>query len=134
VVSRAARLAAALALAGCVHAHKLEAPAQPRVERQHGATGIPVAMSPDALMRPGAAERLQRALRAQGLLDPKARLSGLDDATRAALRSFQMKRGLPATGLPSYSTVRALGLRVDEVFVHGPRSGRTASAPATTRP
>jgi hypothetical protein len=134
VVTRAACVLGALALAGCRHAHTLEPPAQPHLERQQGATGIPVAMSADALMCPGASVRIQRALRARGLLDEKARVSGLDDATRAALRSFQMKRGLPATGLPSYSTVRALGLRVDEVFVHGPRGGRAASAPATTRP
>ena len=45
--------------------------------------------------------------------------------TRDALRAFQKREGLPATGLPSYETVEHLGLDLEKIF----RSTRHAEAP-----
>ena len=45
--------------------------------------------------------------------------------TRDALRAFQKREGLPATGLPSYETVEHLGLELDTIF----RSTTHAEAP-----
>lgn len=79
-------------------------------------TGIPVASTPQGLLRNGAEERIQRRLEAQRLLTESQRTGRLDEATRNALRTFQRKEGLPTTGLPSYETVDHLGLKLDDIF------------------
>jgi hypothetical protein len=99
-------------------------PAPPGGKSDHepGAeTGIPVASTPQGLMRDGAERRIQERLHARGLL-PAGEFSGvLDGETRAALRTFQKSQGLPVTGLPSYETVDHLGLDLDAIFHSTPR-------------
>jgi len=86
------------------------APAGGKSDHEPGAeTGIPVASTPQGLMREGAERRIQE------------RLHTLDAETRAALRAFQKSQGLPATGLPSYETVDHLGLELDAIFHSTPR-------------
>jgi len=84
-------------------------------------TGIPVASTPQGLMRDGAERRIQERLHARGLLDSDDRSGVLDGETRAALRAFQKSQGLPVTGLPSYETVDHLGLDLDAIFHSTPR-------------
>ena len=90
-------------------------PTKPELE-QGAETGIPVASSPQGLLRDGAEKRLQLRLKERGLLTAAQCTGQLDHPTRQALRTFQRKEGLPATGLPSYETVDHLGLDLDEVF------------------
>lgn len=84
---------------------------------EHGAeTGIPVSSSPQGLLREGAELRLQRRLKARGLLSEAECTGRLDAPTIRALRAFQKDEGLPTTGLPSYETVDHLGLDLDDIF------------------
>jgi peptidoglycan hydrolase-like protein with peptidoglycan-binding domain len=111
----------AAAPAACLHTRAAPPPPEtvpatkPEVER--GAeTGTPVASTPQGLLHDGAERRIQERLRAEGLLT-EAQLTGrLDPATQQALRDYQKREGLPATGLPSYETVEHLGLKLDSVF------------------
>ncbi len=98
------------------------APAGGKSDHEPGAeTGIPVASTPQGLMREGAERRIQERLHARGLLDASESSGALDADTRAALRTFQKSQGLPATGLPSYETVDHLGLDLDVIFHSMPR-------------
>jgi peptidoglycan hydrolase-like protein with peptidoglycan-binding domain len=108
-------------------------------------SGVPFAPAPDGLLRPHAVAALQDRLVAEGLLRKGLRSGTLDPPTREALRAFQEKRGLPATGLPSYRTVETLKLDPKAIFFdarhppppepppagdHGSVGGPTALAPA----
>ncbi len=98
-------------------------------------TGIPVAATPQGLMRDGAETRIQERLKARGLLRADQSNGQLDADTRAALRTFQKSKGLPTTGLPSYETVDNLGLDLDAIFHSTPRPGDpTAAAVRARRP
>jgi peptidoglycan hydrolase-like protein with peptidoglycan-binding domain len=144
---RAAALASALLGAGavangCAHTHAPPAPpgAVPPAKPDHelGAeTGIPVARTPQGLMRDGAEKRIQDRLRARGLLSADQCTGQLDDDTRGALRTFQKSQGLPTTGLPSYETVDHLGLDLDAIFHATPRprdpTAAAGGAPAASR-
>jgi peptidoglycan hydrolase-like protein with peptidoglycan-binding domain len=107
--------------AGCAHTHATPpppsavAPTKPDHE-QAAETGIPVASTPQGLMKEGAEKRIQQRLETKGLLTAEQVNGQLDPPTRDALRKFQKKSGLPPTGLPSYETVRSLGLDLDAVF------------------
>jgi len=79
-------------------------------------TGLAVASTPQGLMQEGAEAAIQRRLQAKGFLHGEQSRGQLDSSTRAALRAFQKSEGLPATGLPSYETVRHLGLSLDAIF------------------
>src|SRR5207237_7297621 len=94
-------------------------------DHEHGAeTGLTVASTPQGLMRDGAEAKLQERLRAKELLPAGHRTGQLDADTREALRRHQKRAGLPVTGLPSYETVRSLGLPLDTIFLAvEPRSG-----------
>ncbi|HEY8924332.1 MAG TPA: peptidoglycan-binding domain-containing protein [Polyangia bacterium] len=124
-----AALAAGLAPA-CGHVH--EAPPPPaavpatKPDHEHGVeTGLTVSSTPQGLMREGAEARIQERLRAKELLPAGHRTGQLDADTRDALRRYQERAGLPATGLPSYETIRSLGLPLDTIFLAiEPRSGR----------
>jgi peptidoglycan hydrolase-like protein with peptidoglycan-binding domain len=59
---------------------------------------------------------LQARLGAKGLLPAEHRTGRLDAETREALRRYQQREGLPATGLPSYETVQHLDLELDSIF------------------
>ena len=106
--------------AGCVHAHHAPPPAAvPATKPDHervAETGIPVASTPQGLMREGAEKKIQERLRDKGLLGADQCSGQLDPDTRAALRTFQKREGLPTTGLPSYETIDKLGLDLDEIF------------------
>jgi peptidoglycan hydrolase-like protein with peptidoglycan-binding domain len=79
-------------------------------------SGVPFAPAPEGLLKPGAIETIQVRLASQGLLPAAHRDGLLDAATREALRRFQEKKDLPATGLPSYRTIEALRLAPDKAF------------------
>jgi peptidoglycan hydrolase-like protein with peptidoglycan-binding domain len=80
--------------------------------------------SATGILKDGGAALLQQRLHAQGYLTNDKKTGKLDDATEAALRSFQRDRHLPATGIPDDATVNALGLKPSDVF-------RTANSPAS---
>jgi hypothetical protein len=77
--------------------------------------GPPVPATPDGLLAPGGARRVQEALVARGHLGA-ARSDEIDDATSAALRRLQREEGLAATGFPDRETLRRLGLDPAEVY------------------
>ena len=108
----------ACATVGCAHARGVAPPAQsalPAVEVD--SSGVPFAPAPEGLLRPGAVEVIQSRLEVRGLLQGSAPTTGrLDPPTRDALRRFQSKSDLPATGLPSYRTIEALNLKADSIF------------------
>jgi hypothetical protein len=131
---RPVAVVAALLVGGtaCVHTRATPpppetiAPTKPDHE-QAVETGIPVASTPQGLLRAGAEKRIQSRLHARGLLRPEQVNGQLDGVTRQALRKFQKSEGLPATGLPSYETVERLGLKLDEIF-HTTRRPRDPTA------
>lgn len=74
-----------------------------------------VSASPEELMNPGSARRIQDALRGRGYA--KAGSSGhLDAATAAALRRFQHDQDLAETGAPDRETLRRLGIDPGTVY------------------
>lgn len=106
----------------CGHVHEPPPPpaAVPatKPDHEHGAeTGLTIASTPQGLMREGAEGRIQERLRAKDLLPASHRTGQLDADTREALRRHQQRAGLPATGLPSYETIRSLGLPLDAIFL-----------------
>jgi peptidoglycan hydrolase-like protein with peptidoglycan-binding domain len=118
---QAGTVLALLAMAACGHTRAEPPPpsavAPTKPDHEQGAeTGIPVASTPQGLLRDGAEKRLQLRLKERGLLTAAQCSGQLDPATRKALRAFQRSEGLPATGLPSYETVDHLGLDLDQVF------------------
>lgn len=82
--------------------------------------GIPVAVNPVVLMRPGSVETLQRRLVERELLkEANFRRGELDAPTLAALAEAQADAELPVVGIPNYATMLELGLEPTEVFVAG---------------
>jgi peptidoglycan hydrolase-like protein with peptidoglycan-binding domain len=130
--------------AGCAHTHAQPPPpasvppTKPPFE-QGAQTRIPVASTPQGLLKEGAVRKIQERLRARGLLAGDPIADQLDADTRAALAKFQKQEGLPATGLPSYETARHLGLDLDEIFQttqhpREPPPSPAASPPAAPKP
>jgi hypothetical protein len=123
------------AAAGCAHTHQTPPPpaAVPATKPDHepaAETGIPVASTPQGLMKDGAEKKIQERLRAKRLLRAEQCNGQLDADTREALRQFQKSEGLPTTGLPSYETVDHLGLSLDAIF-HTTARPVDRTAPAT---
>jgi peptidoglycan hydrolase-like protein with peptidoglycan-binding domain len=81
-------------------------------------------------MHDGAQKKIQDRLRARRLLAADQCTGEFNLQTRDALRAFQKREGLPATGLPSYETVEHLGLDLDKIF----RSTQHAEAPPRRAP
>ena len=81
--------------------------------------GVAIAVSMEGLMVPGGVERMQRALVARELLSAPYRDGQLDRPTLEAILELQRRSELPAVGLPSYASVRALGIDPSDVFVSG---------------
>lgn len=107
--------------AGCFHTHAPPKPPQAVAatkpeQEQARETGTPVASTPQGLMHEGGEQKLQERLRARGLLAEDDVTGKLDMPTQEALRKFQKSKGLPTTGLPSYETVDALGLKLDTIY------------------
>ena len=106
---------------GCAHTQATPPPpaaAPPsKPDHEHAVeTGLVVASTPQGLMQDGAEAKIQQRLQAKGFLHGEQTSGQLDQPTRAALRAFQKSEGLPATGLPSYETVRHLDLSLDTIF------------------
>ena len=106
---------------GCAHTHTTPPPpaAVPptKPEREQAAeTGIPISGTAHGILQDGAERRIQRRLAEKGFLNGEQTEGQLDPKTREALSRFQKHEGLPPTGLPSYETVRHLGLDLDSVF------------------
>jgi peptidoglycan hydrolase-like protein with peptidoglycan-binding domain len=106
---------------GCAHTHATPPPpaAVPptKPERERAAeTGIPISGTAHGILQDGAERKIQRRLHEKGLLDGEQTDGQLDPKTREALSRFQKHEGLPPTGLPSYETVRHLGLDLDSIF------------------
>jgi hypothetical protein len=90
-----------------------------------------VSASPEGLMNPGSARRIQEALKARGLLagEPSGEL---DEPTSAALRRFQQTQDLAQTGAPDRETLRRLGVDPQEVYrtvPHGQEAGVPEAQP-----
>jgi peptidoglycan hydrolase-like protein with peptidoglycan-binding domain len=123
----AAVLVAAALLAGCGGARRVEAPAAPAEARPEApdrpeekgvppAAGRPrVPASPEALLAEGAVMDIQEALADLGHLG-EHRKGELDDATSAALRTFQAEVGLAETGFPDRETLSKLGVDPDAAY------------------
>jgi hypothetical protein len=76
----------------------------------------PLATSPAALLEPRALRTVQEKLSSRGELSKDDESGKFDEPTRRALRSFQRKNGLPATGMPDDVTVQKLGLDPGQIF------------------
>jgi len=75
---------------------------------------VPVATAPDALLKPGADDKIRERLGAGGFLPRDAKAS--EGSMRDGLRRFQKANDLPATGVPDHETVKKLGLDPDQTF------------------
>jgi hypothetical protein len=78
---------------------------------------MPVATKPEALLAPGAADKIRERLVDTGYLDEDAAPSA--GAMRDSIQRFQRAQDLPATGVPDHATVERLGLDPDETFRRG---------------
>ncbi len=133
-MSRRLSLAAALAVTAfaCRHTERVgnpgtpstdEEPRAPRVTKIPPREGRPeVAVSPQELMRPGSAKKIQKGLQDEGYL--REVTGSLDRETSVALRRFQHDQGLAETGAPDRETLRRLGVDPQEVYSTG--SGESA--------
>jgi hypothetical protein len=82
--------------------------------------GIPIGVAPESLMTAEGIGAVQRRLVEEDLLDADAFDRGLlDEPTLDAIRALQRREELPDVGLPTYATVRALGIDLDDVFLTG---------------
>jgi hypothetical protein len=96
---------------------------------EQGQREIPVATSAAGLLKPGAEKQIDDKLAAGGFLrrsdDAGGTTGSKDDGQRSAssrseaLRRFQEKNNLPATGMPDHETVRKLGLNPNDMFKAG---------------
>jgi hypothetical protein len=121
----------ALALGGCRHARTVapptpsteaaaaSPPARQIAERRKTETGVPLATSPEGLLKPGAEAMIQQRLSIEGLLSEEQQSGHLDAVTKRALERFQEAHDLPATGEPDAATVGKLGLNGKEIFREG---------------
>jgi hypothetical protein len=75
---------------------------------------VPVATAPEALLKPGAEDKIRERLIAGGFIDRDEKESGA--AMRRGLRRFQKEHDLPATGVADHQTVKGLGLDPDQIF------------------
>jgi hypothetical protein len=84
------------------------------------ACGVPLAVSPEGLIRPEAIGSVQQRLVEEQLLaDGGFRRGTLDAPTLDAILELQRREELPETGVPTYATIEALGLDRGEVFHAG---------------
>jgi peptidoglycan hydrolase-like protein with peptidoglycan-binding domain len=126
---RSLALTALLALVGCAHAKKTEKqPANTTngTERPSEDIGVripeapgrpPLAATPEAMFVEGGVAKIQHALEQNGLL--KDHETGkLDEETTAAVRKFQERSGIAATGVPDHETIVKLGLDPNQLFRH----------------
>ncbi|BDG08399.1 peptidoglycan-binding domain-containing protein [Anaeromyxobacter paludicola] len=79
----------------------------------------PIAASPDAMLAPGGATKIQDALASRGLFHGQ-KSGKIDTETSGALKRFQAREGLAATGAPDHETLQRLGLDPKQVFQTNP--------------
>jgi hypothetical protein len=90
-------------------------PAGPGSELHPGKPdAVPVATAPEALLAPGAEDKIRERLSAQGFLKDDAK--GSEGSMREGIRRFQEAHDLPATGVADRATVKGLGLEPDQIF------------------
>jgi peptidoglycan hydrolase-like protein with peptidoglycan-binding domain len=77
----------------------------------------PVRTTPNAMIPPGQMRKVQVALAQHG--QSVNETGHLDEKTESALRKFQNARGVPATGMPDFETVRLLGLDPQQIYLSG---------------
>jgi peptidoglycan hydrolase-like protein with peptidoglycan-binding domain len=127
-----------LGLSGCFHTTKPGLPKQEQAEKKKPAakkgtgraqpaareeetaaappssSGVPLSTSPGGLLTDDGLAAVQEKLVDEGHLE---RTTGaFDERTRSALKDFQKKNGLAATGAPDLATVRQLGLEPEGIF------------------
>ncbi len=94
-------------------------PERAKAEKQEGVKPRPggprVPATPEGLLGAEAVRDVQRALADRGLLGGH-REGDLDRATSAAVRRFQEREGLAATGMPDRETLRALGVSAERAY------------------
>jgi peptidoglycan hydrolase-like protein with peptidoglycan-binding domain len=73
-----------------------------------------MAMTPAALLKPGAVRQLQEALNNHGIEAPEN--GAFDQATQKSLIEFQRKAKIAQTGLPDRETLKQLGLDADAIY------------------
>ena len=128
---------AAVALMSCAHAKqtkeqetakteadtpKEEKKAEEKAKAPPRTETLATSKTTKQMFKPEGLKKLQTALASK---DAKEDENGqLDSQTQEALRAYQKKQGLPATGLPDYETLRRLGLKPDEVFHREPPGER----------
>lgn len=78
--------------------------------------GVPLATSPGGLLAPGAEQKIREQLVAHGFLKDDAKSGAMSEG----LRRCQAAHDLPATGMPDNATIKALGLKPDQIFRQGP--------------
>lgn len=103
-----------LSVAACSHASQAKPSTPPGPETAQRPSSPPVTTSPEGILSHDAVRALQHALLARGIaIEPTG---NFDDATQAALRTFQSREGLAETGLPTLSTLRLLGLDAAAIY------------------
>lgn len=85
------------------------------VERPAGPGRPMLSSSPEGLMKPEAAMRIQKRLSDEGFYSGEA-TGELDDKTRDALKKFQGENDLAKTGMPDDETLEALGFDPNEIW------------------
>lgn len=132
--------ALALGLGACVHNRQVATPPPSALAAvEVDSSGVPFAPAPEGLLKPGAIKAVQERLASKGYISGTQRTGRLDAGTREALRRFQARNDLPATGLPSYRTIEELELATSQIFFSArspPRAAgvtRSDQGPAASR-
>jgi hypothetical protein len=95
-------------------------PAGPGSELHPGKPdAVPVATGPEALLAPGAEEKIRERLSAEGFLEDDGKGARSKGSMREGIRRFQKAHDLPATGVADHATVKGLGLEPDQIFRQG---------------
>jgi murein L,D-transpeptidase YcbB/YkuD len=115
-------------LAGCAHAKHVEPPnddediwsdltatTNRKVARSEEAEPSTLVDAPEKLLRPGAGQRIQEALRSKGYVNASSK-EELGAETIAVIQRFQQESGLAATGFPDAETLRLLDLDPDRIY------------------
>ena len=111
-------------VAGC-HAHQVGSdretmaapPKDTPLKQAEVKSERPVRTTPGGMLDATAMHKIQDALGRHGEKAPRS--GKLDEATQAALKSFQKKQDQPATGFPDFDTLHRLGLDARTIYLGG---------------
>lgn len=95
-----------------------EAPRDKGQPAQKGRPPLPA--TPSSLVTASAARQLKEELRSRGFLTKPSPGPDLDAATSDAVRRFQQKEGLAATGFPDQETLRRLNIDAAKAYESAP--------------